>query len=47
MAEAFQAFLGKEDEIYGNFRKATEELGKTLGTEIDPGTRPQGAFLIA
>lgn len=47
MSETYVGFIEKQDAIYNKFRAISANLGVTQGVERDPGTDPQGAFLVA
>ncbi len=46
-AKTFNDFLESQGQVYDKFRATSAEVGVSRGIEKDPGTEPQGAFLVA
>ncbi len=49
MSEQYKYFIEAQESVYDKFRAITEQMarGQGNGIERDPGTDPQGAFLVA
>ncbi len=44
---SYESFLEKQNGIFSEFHETHANIGVTRGIEKDPGTDPQGAFLVA